>query len=940
MSAIMNTTSQTNEEFETVQLNDTPIRMLVDTGASCSVISTKIASQINAEVTPSNLRLETYDEHVMQSAGFANVMMKRPNEETKCVCVKVIKCNRLYGLIGRDVLNTNVYSCSVVTIDKLPIIKGVKASVKTLPGATDKFCAARPVPLALQDKVNDTLDELVAKGVIVACPAGGLSNASPVVWVKKSNGKLRMCADYKVHVNEKICSEAYPLPQIESLFSRVSGARFFAKVDLSDAYWQIELDEEAQKLCAINTSKGLYMVKRLQMGMKNSAAIFQSCMENVVLKGLQNIIVYQDDILVYGTTEANLEKCLRALVGRLKEKNLKINESKCVQKCQKINFLGRTITPEGILPDITLVEKIQALPAPSNKRELQHVLGLIGYFGRFINQYADKVQHMQEMLRSNKFTWNEICQAELNSLKHELTKQPVLKPFSVGQPIDLYTDASQYAIAAVLMQGEHPVLYISKTLSDSESKWSNIEREAYAIVWSVTRLKQFLLGAKFTLQTDHKPLTFLFSPKVPLPKNVSARIGRWAIQLMAYDFEIKHLPGSQMAHADALSRLPQTDGEVVFNVDQPDIPYVKLPIIEKVIQSVKLNQHAQRVIRMVQSGDWSKRCRVDMPFYNAREALTIENNLLYNGLRLFVPHDLRCLVLDISHDTHMGVQQQYKKLASDYWWPNMHNDVDRFVHRCGTCAKSRAVKPTSTANWPTSGAWERLHLDWADVPTKGNVLIIVDAGTNYIDAIPCSNRTSVMVQKCLARLFGLFGLPRTVVADNAKEFLKLRLWLEKMGVNVLYSPTYHPQSNGQAERAVGTIKKALRLWNSECGDWYLYLQKILLNHRSSTGAINNSPGELLLQRKMRTSCNPMFTPFSSIWYKHRGMKDAKKVTLLTQAGSNTAIVTDEMRSWMASFDQLAPAHDEEVELQTGINWRSSREKRPPERYGLEGGACG
>jgi hypothetical protein len=230
-------------------------------------------------------------------------------------------------------------------------MKGVKASVEIIEGSTNRFCFARSVPLAMEERVSIEIYELVEKGILSPVPPGGVLNASPLVWIKKKDGRLGMCVDYKLHINGKICSEAYPLPNMETMFAKMNGARYFAKIDLKSAYWQIELDDAARKLCAVNTSKGVYLVNRLQMGMKNRAAIFQQVMETHILKGLKNIIVYQDDILIYGTTAENLCKCLNAVLGRLREKNVTINEAKCISKSQNMDFLGRTLTPDGIKPD-------------------------------------------------------------------------------------------------------------------------------------------------------------------------------------------------------------------------------------------------------------------------------------------------------------------------------------------------------------------------------------------------------------------------------------------------------------------------------------------------------------------------------------------------------------------------------------------------------------
>ena len=851
-------------ELGTVDLNGVATSMLWDTGASCSVISTWIAEKIKAVVIPNNYTLETYDGHKMNCVGETIVTAKFEQTE-KQMKMKVVKCDKTYGLLGRDAMPSEV----ILNVEPrfLPTIKGVKASVKLKDGQQDRFCAARKVPLAMKEAVQSEINTLLAKGVIKPAPPGGLKNCSPVVWVKKSNGRLRMCPDYKVHVNKKICTEAYPLPEMETMFEKLHGAKFFAKIDLSDAYWQIELEEDAQQLCAINTTSGLFYVTRLQMGLKNSSAIFQQVMEHNVLKGLPNVMAYQDDVVIHGKTEANLQKNLNAVLGRLKEKNVTINVQKCVECTQTLNFLGRTITPEGISPQKEIVDRIVNLTAPTTRKELQSVLGLIGYYRPFIDHYSDKVQQMQASLSAQEFEWSEECEREFRDIKNQLTKQPILSPYSLDLPVEVTTDASLHSVAAVLSQDQKPVLFISKKLSESQSRWSNIEREAYAIVWSLMRLRQFLLGRKFTLMTDHKPLVYIFAPDKEIPTHMSARIGRWAIKIMAFDFNISYKPGVMIPHVDALSRLPDCrESEVVFNLEEEIPNMAESTVKDKIRNASREDKQVIRIKKMIRTGNWSKSCKADWQFKRARQALTVQEEMIFNGTQIFVPVSLRRMILKEAHDTHMGELQQFRKMQQLFWWPGMRSDVGSFVKTCMMCQQQRKVKAHHTTQWIEAEPWERLHIDWAYIQGHGNVLIIVDASTNYIDAIPCPNRSNLTVKRCLSRIFSLFGYPKTVVSDNAPEFLALRNWLERQGVNVKNSPTYHPQSNGQAERAVGTIKRSLIAWTPQFGDWFLYLQKILLNHRSFAGPRGESPGERLLKRPIRTSFNYQYQPQERVWY--------------------------------------------------------------------------
>ena len=497
-----------NGIMEKIKVNGKEIPMMKDTGASLTLISKKLWKQIGQlKLEEKNTGIETYDKHKMKYLGafFSTVLY---NKQVN-VNIAVVDADRNFGLLGRDILNNceeSIERCFKAEVsEKLPTVKGAKASIKLKTDAKPMFCAARKVPLPLERKVNKTIDELLLLGILEPVEAGGVDNCSPVLGVKKGD-KLRMCADYKVHVNVKISTEAYPLPCIETIFSKVSGAKFSAKIDLSNAHWQIPLDEKSQNVCTVNTTRGLFRVTRLQQGLKNAAAIFQQAIEEV-LKGLDGCVAYQDDILLFGVTEAELRKRYNAVKERLAATNFTVNEDKCVSFSTTLSFLGFEISSQGVKPEQKHVQKLLQLQPPKDVKEVEAFIGLINYFGRMIPNYAAKTRCINELRRKYKpFKWTDECQRAFQSLVDELPSEPLVQPYTLDKEVTLTTDASEKTNGGVLTQNDHPVIYISRNLTSAEQKYSNIEREALAVVFAVTRLRQFLLGRKFTLRTDHKPL--------------------------------------------------------------------------------------------------------------------------------------------------------------------------------------------------------------------------------------------------------------------------------------------------------------------------------------------------------------------------------------------------------------------------------------------------
>ena len=268
---------------------------------------------------------------------------------------------------------------------------------------------------------------MVRQGILEPVQPGGVTNASPVVWQRKNSGELRLCVDLKVHINGKVMDEDYPIPDMETIFHNLHGASYFGKIDLSDAYYQIELDEEAKDICTINTSQGLFKMCRLPQGLKNSSSIFQNCIEST-LKGIKGVVIFQDDVLVYGTAKEQFDKRILAVKSRLCEKSFTINEKKSNSKpVDSVSFLGYSISKEGIAPDPKHVEKIKNAKAPTNNKQLESFVGLANFYGRMISDFATKMLPLNNM-RNSDFSWGKMQQKAFEDIKNELCANPLVQP--------------------------------------------------------------------------------------------------------------------------------------------------------------------------------------------------------------------------------------------------------------------------------------------------------------------------------------------------------------------------------------------------------------------------------------------------------------------------------------------------------------------------------
>ena len=395
------------------------------------------------------------------------------------------------------------------------------------------------------------------KGILI--PIDYSNWATPLVPVLRANGKLRICGDYKTTLNKYLKDVKYPLPRIEEIFAHLKG-EIFTKLDFSNAYNQLVLDDDSQLLCAWNTHIGMFKVTRLPFGVKPAAAIFQRSIENL-LRSIPNVINYLDDIIITGTDITSHIRTIELVLEKLEKVGLRLNSEKCEFFKKEISYLGFTIDKNGLRKNKERTSSILNAPVPQDISEVRAFTGMLNYYSKFIDKFAHKMAPLYELLRKDKtFEWTSECQKAYEQLKYEVTSDQVLAHYDPEIPVTLTTDASSVAIAGVLShiypnKIEKPIAFVSRALTQSEKNYSTIHREALAIVFSVTKLRQYLMGRHFTLLTDHKPLLAILGENKGLPLMAAARMQRWAVILSGFDYEIQYCKGS-LNHADYLSRMP------------------------------------------------------------------------------------------------------------------------------------------------------------------------------------------------------------------------------------------------------------------------------------------------------------------------------------------------------------------------------------------------
>ena len=352
--------------------------------------------------------------------------------------------------------------------------------------------------------------------------------ASPIVPVPKSDGSVRICGDYKVSANKAMICDIHPIPTSEDLFAMMAGGTSFTKLDLSHAYLQLQLADSAREYLVINTHKGLFQYTRMPFGIKSAPAIFQRTMDNL-LQGLDYVGVYIDDILITGKSE---EQHLNEVLSRLKKAGVRLKQEKCVFMADEVTYLGHRLNREGIQPTGAKVEAINKAQKPRNISELRAFLGMVNFYGKFMENLSTPLAPLYKLLRKGVvWRWGRPQRQAFDGAKELLSSPKLLVHYDATKELILTCDASPYGLGAVLAHRmedgtERPIEYASRTLPPAERNYAQIDKEALAIMYGVKRFRKYLYGRPFVICSDHKPLIYLFGEHRGISATASARVQR------------------------------------------------------------------------------------------------------------------------------------------------------------------------------------------------------------------------------------------------------------------------------------------------------------------------------------------------------------------------------------------------------------------------------
>ena len=409
------------------------------------------------------------------------------------------------------------------------------------------------LPHAYRDTVKTELEQMELDGIIERSSSEW---AFPIVLVKKKDGTLRICVDYR-RLNAVAEADAYPMPRVDDLIDSLGKARYITTLDLARGYWQVPVSEESRPRTAFTTPYGLFQFRVMPFGLHGAPATFQRMMDQLLVECTGYAAAYLDDVVIYSTSWEDHIRHVHSVLQRLRGAGLTIKPKKCQFAMDHCTYLGHVVGNGEVRPEKSKIYAVEHFPTPSTKKQVRAFLGLTGYYRKFIADYANLAATLTDLTKKdapNRVKWTTECGHAFQALKDKLCSKPILKSPDFDRQFILQTDASDRGVGAVLCQHddhavEHPVAFYSRKLLPREERYSTIEKECLAIKVATHAFRVYLLGRQFVVQTDHRALEWLHRLK-----DNNARLTRWSLALQPYQFVVQYRAGTANANADALSR--------------------------------------------------------------------------------------------------------------------------------------------------------------------------------------------------------------------------------------------------------------------------------------------------------------------------------------------------------------------------------------------------
>ena len=778
----------------------------------------------------------------------------------------LILAKQKFPLIFNDSLppETTAISCPLLTLieeyadiffTKGQPIRPCKLNPLVINTGSSKPVFQRPyrTPLAKRGIVEKEIDNLLKLGFIR--PSSSPYSA-PLLIVPKKDSSWRTVLDYR-RLNEVTRMDRHPLPLIQDIFDQLGGSTVFTTLDLKQGYHQLPVHPNSIEKTAFSCHCGHFEWTRMPMGVSCGPPVFQREMQKA-MAGLVGkcCLVYLDDLVIFSQNQTDHVEHVKTVFKRLRTFGLTLKREKCTFAAPEVDLLGFVISEKGIRAKPDKIQAIAELRSPTTAKEVRSFLGMTGYYRQTMPNYAQLAEPMVALTRKKvPFTWSLPQQQSFDALKAMLLGNQVMAFPMTNEPYLLYTDASDYACGAILVQldehgTERVVQYVSHQLSGAQLRWATIEKEAFAVVYALKKLWPYLLGARFVIYTDHKPLKAFFSS--PL-QNV--KLQRWAITISEYGAAIEYKAGSENTRADMLSRIRAPEIAVIdtcqwVDADFPDgleVHHIPLEADQLTPDRVKAEQLVKFPDLFIEAQEADSEYEIfDGMLYSTRKP----SNLDASYPHLLMPPCFRPQIIMRAHHElgHMGSFKTHHRVAEAYVWPGMKAEITRAVQACPRCTvhiKRRERTPMGEmpiACYPGQLISTDLTGPFVE-STQGNkyILTILDHFSGWVECYAIPDKRSSTVAKCFTDdYFPRAGFAEKMVSDNGGEFneRELRAYFSFVGVEQVNTTPVHPQSNGKIERFNRTLKDMLRkLCNGARAQWQTQLPDAIMAYRNAVSSV-------------------------------------------------------------------------------------------------------
>ena len=747
---------------------------------------------------------------------------------------------------------------------RLPEHRPYDHAINLKPDFRPRDCKTYPLTPREEAALTEFLTENLAKRYIRPSKS---PMASPFFFVdKKDILDLRPCQDYR-ELNEGTVKDSYPFPLISDLMDKLKGAKYFTKLDLRSGYNNVRIREGDEWKAAFKTSKGLFEPLVMFFGMCNSPATFQRFMDDIfrieIIDGC--LVIYMDDILIFAATLEQLREKTFRVLQILKDNDLFLKPEKCVFETQQVEFLGMIVTPNQLHMDPAKLSGIQTWPTPSTVKQLRSFLGFCNFYRRFIPQYSHLTNPLHALTKiTTKWEWTPERQQAFSKLKELFAEQPALLIPDPSKPFILETDASKVATGAVLYQSNsngdlQPCGFVSEALGPAQQRYEVYDRELLGIVRGLTAWRHYLLGSphQVTIWCDHKNLSYFRAAR-----RLTPRQSRWNLVLSQYNKIITHKPGKSIPGADLLSR--RSDHGV-----EPDETRILLPD-SVIINNLHIDELKTRIANLQETDGLAqlvrqaKEKKLPAPAHITLDDWTMdkETGILSFRKKIYVPEnkEIKQQILKLSHDLptrgHPGVFKTTYIVRQSYWWPGLTIFVKNFIAGCAQCQQMKInTHPTRPplnpiAADPNALPFQAVSMDFiTDLPEShgyDSIMVIVDHDASKgIVLIPCHKTIDALqtAQLYHQHVYRRFGLPTSIISDRGPQFASkvFQTLCSRLGIKSKMSTAYHPQSDGQTERANQEIEAYLRIYcASQPQNWVDSLADIEFVHNSQVHSVTKA----------------------------------------------------------------------------------------------------